>query len=145
MKIIKISVPVLALLTLGLLYWLYGQHRPSYIPEKLWGVWKTEHDRYRDRHLDISEAIFTIGHGQAKIQVFFVQRVDRAPAGRREHVTLYYRAPDAPVAPLQTFSFYYSRQDGKDCIQLTHQEDILWYRKGEISRTGEPAAESPTA
>jgi hypothetical protein len=145
MKIMKISVSLLALLALGLLSWLYWQHRPSYIPEKLWGVWKTDHDRYRDRHLDISEAIFTIGQGREKIQVFFVQRVDRAPVGGRERVTLYYLAPDEPVAPLQTFSFYYSRQDGKNCIQLTHQEDILWYRESADARIGDPAAEGPAA
>lgn len=136
MKFIKIIVPLLALLAVGLLYW---PNQPSYIPKKLWGVWQTDHERYAGRHLDISEAIFTIGQGQDHIQVFFIHQVKMALAGSRERYTLYYREHEKTQEPLQTFTFYYHKTEEGDRLQLKNQENILWYRKEDL----EPAASGP--
>ena len=138
MKFIKIIVPLLALLAVGLLYW---PNQPSYIPKKLWGVWQTDLERYAGRHLDISEAIFTIGQGQAKIQVFFIHQVKMDLAGPRERYTLFYREHEKTRAPLQTFTFYYDKTEAGDRLQLKNQENILWYRKTDL----EPAASGPEA
>lgn len=129
MKFIKIIVPLLALLAVGLLYW---PDRPSYIPQKLWGVWQTDHKRYAGRHLDISEAIFTIGQGQEKIQVFFIHKVKKTLEGQRERYTLYFRDQGNPKDPLQTFTLYYHKTENGDRLQLKHQEKIFWYRKADL-------------
>ena len=129
MKFIKIMVPLLALLAVGLLYW---PDRPSYIPQKLWGVWQTDHKRYAGRHLDISEAIFTIGQGQEKIQVFFIHKVKKTLEGQRERYTLYYREHEKAQEPLQTFTFYYRETEDGDRLQLKNQEEIIWYRKADL-------------
>lgn len=129
MKDIKIIVPLLALLAAGLLYW---PDRPSYIPKKLWGVWQTDHERYAGRHLDISEAIFTIGQGQEKIQVFFIHQVKMDQAGPRERYTLFYREHEKTSAPLQTFTFYYDKAEAGDRLQLKNQNNILWYRETDL-------------
>ena len=136
MKIIKIIVPLLALLAVGLLYW---PDQPSYIPKKLWGVWQTDHERYAGRHLDISEAIFTIGQGQEKIQIFFVHQAKKALVGQRERYTLYYRDQENPKDPLQTFTLYYHKTKDGDRLQLKNQEKIIWYRKADL----EPAVSGP--
>jgi len=138
MKFIKIIVPLLALLAVGLLYW---PNQPSYIPKKLWGVWQTDLERYAGRHLDISEAIFTIGQGQDHIQIFFIHQVKMALAGSRERYTLYYREQEKTQEPIQTFTFYYHKTEEGDRLQLKNQENILWYRKTDL----EPAASGPEA
>jgi len=138
MRFIKIIVPLLALLIAGL---LFLPKRPSYIPQKLWGVWQTDYEHYAGRHLDISEAIFTIGQGQAKIQVFFIHQVKMDLAGPRERYTLYYREHEKTQAPLQTFTFYYHKTEEGDRLQLKNQDSIFWYRETDP----EPAKPGPEA
>ena len=133
MKSLKVIVPILALLAIVLFYW---PEQPSYIPQKLWGVWQTDYDRYADRHLDISEAIFTIGQGQEKIQVFFIKQVKMTPAGQRERYTFHYRAHGETKDALQTFTFYYEKTDEDERLQLENQDDIHWYR---VTDLGTPA------
>ena len=135
MKTIKIIVPLLALVAVGLLYW---PDRPSYIPQKLWGVWQTDHERYAGRYLDISEAIFTIGQGQQQLQVFFIHRVKMDIAGPRERYTLVYRENAKKREPLQTFTFFFQKTQEGDRIQMSNQGDILWYRTADHRRTAAP-------
>ena len=125
---LKVILPLGVLLTPLLLYW---PKPPSYLPEKLWGVWKTDHERYTDRYLDISEAIFTIGQGLEHLQVFFIQRVDRAPAATHERYTLYYHTREDAGEPLLTLAFDFFTTDEGDRIQLKNQKDILWYREAD--------------
>jgi hypothetical protein len=125
MKWIKVILPLLALSAVGLFYW---PQRPTYLPEKLWGVWKTDNDRYADRYLDISEAIFTIGQGREHLQVFFFQRADMTPVGAHERHTIYYREHEGTKEPLQTFTFDFFTTDEGDRLQLKNQKDIIWYR-----------------
>jgi hypothetical protein len=132
---LKVTLPLGVLLTPLLLYW---PKPPSYLPEKLWGVWKTDHERYAGRYLDISEAIFTIGQGREHLQVFFVQRVDRVPAATHERYTLYYLTREQAGEPLQTLSVDFFTTDEGDRIRLKNQKDILWYR--EADRESVPSA-----
>jgi lipopolysaccharide export LptBFGC system permease protein LptF len=81
----------------------------SYIPAKLWGVWKTDQAKYTDRYLDISEAIFSLGQGQQRVQVYFIEQVDIASDGPQERYTIRYRDQEGGRAPLQTFTFFSGR------------------------------------
>ena len=138
MKHIKVILAILALLAVCLVYW---PDRKTYIPKKLWGVWQTDYKRYAGRHLDISEAIFTIGQGQEQIKIFFIQHVKTVLIGQRERYTLYFRENEAAKGPLQKFTFYYRKTEKGDRLQLKNQEIILWYRKANL----EPAASSMEA
>ena len=141
MKTIKIIVPLLALLAVCL---FYGPERPTYIPQKLWGIWQADHERYAGRYLDISEAIFTIGQGQQQLQVFFIHQVKRDIAGHREHYTIIYREHAKNQAPLQTFTFFFQKTQDGDRIQMSNQGDILWYRTADHRRTAAaPGRETP--
>ena len=138
MKFIKIIVPLLALLAAGLLYW---PEQPSYIPKKLWGVWQTDNEEYAERYLDISEAIFTIGQGEEKIQVFFIHQVKMDLEGPRERYTLSYREHEKTSAPIQTFTFFFDKTETGDRLQLKNQNNILWYRETDLH----PAVAGPEA
>lgn len=141
MKTIKIIVPLLALLAVCLFYW---PERPTYIPQKLWGIWQTDHERYAGRYLDISEAIFTIGQGQQQLQVFFIHRVKMDIVGHRERYTLFYRKHAKNQEPLQTFTFSYQKTQDGDRIQISNQGDILWHRTADHRRTAAaPGRETP--
>ena len=124
----KIILPLIIIAAVGVINWPAPR---SYIPEKLWGVWKTGHDRYADRYLDISEAIFTLGQGQDNLKVLFVQRVESGPAGEQERFTLHYRDHEDSRAPLQRFTFYYLPEDTESRIVLKNQPSIFWYRETE--------------
>jgi hypothetical protein len=141
MKTIKIIVPLLALVVVGFLYW---PDRPSYIPQKLWGVWQTDHERYAGRYLDISEAIFTIGQGQQQLQVFFIHQVKMDIVGHGERYTLFYREHAKNQEPLQTFTFFFQKTQEGDRIQMSNQGDILWHRTADHRRTAAaPGRETP--
>jgi hypothetical protein len=141
MKTIKIIAPLLALVAVGVLYW---PDRPSYIPQKLWGVWQTGHERYAGRYLDISEAIFTIGQGQQQLQVFFIHQVKKDIVGHRERYTLHYREHTDETDPIQTFTFFFHKAQEGDRLQLSNQGDILWHRAAGHRRTAAaPETETP--
>jgi hypothetical protein len=135
MKYTKIIVPLLALVAVCFLYW---PDRPSYIPQKLWGVWQTDHERYAGRYLDISEAIFTIGQGQQQLQVFFIHQVKMDIIGHRERYTLFYREHAKNQEPLQSFTFFFQKTQEGDRIQMSNQGDILWHRTADHRRTAAP-------
>jgi hypothetical protein len=135
MKYTKIIVPLLALVAVCFLYW---PDRPSYIPQKLWGVWQTDHERYAGRYLDISEAIFTIGQGQQQLQVFFIHQVKVDIIGHRERYTLFYREHAKNQEQLQSFTFFFQKTQEGDRIQMSNQGDILWHRKADHRRTAAP-------
>lgn len=141
MKSFKVILPILVLLAIVLFYW---PEQPTYIPQKLWGIWQTDHERYADRHLDISEAIFTIGQGETKIQVFFIQNVKMTLSGQRERYTFYYRAHEEARNPLRSFTFYYEKTDEGERLELNNQRGIHWYRVAdrEIPAT-DPEAATP--
>ena len=127
-KWIIIAFPLLILVAVLALNW---PGRPTHMPEKIWGVWRTDHPRYTDRYLDISEAIFTIGQGQERLQVFFFQRVEMTPVGSRERYTLYYHPDERSKSPLQTFSFDFFATDEAPRIQLINQKNVFWYREAD--------------
>jgi hypothetical protein len=120
---------VLALTALAAACWWYWPTPPSYIPQNLWGVWRTDNPRYADRYLDISEAIFTIGQGDRRLQVFFVQRVERMATGGRETYTLYYKAPDSTDEAPRTLAFEVGPQKDGRPLRLKNQKGITWYRE----------------
>ena len=141
MKFIKIIVPLLILLAVGLLHW---PDQPSYIPQKLWGVWQTDNEEYAGRYLDISEAIFTIGQGREKNQVYFIHQVKMDIAGPRERYILFYREHKKNKEPLQTFTFFFHRTKEGDHLQLSNQGDVFWHRAADHRRTAAgPGTETP--
>ena len=133
MKWIKIILPLLALTALAFIYWPEPQ---SFMPEKVWGVWKTTVPRYAERYLDISEAVFAVGQGEQRLQVFFFQRVDVKPDGPRERYTLYYRPDNQTGGDLQSFSFDFITTDEGPRIQLKNQRDIAWFRESDPHTPG---------
>lgn len=136
-----ISITLLVLTAMLCIYWPEEQ---SFVPKPLWGVWKTDHDRYADRYLDISEAIFTIGQGGEKLQVLFVQRVETAPAGDWERFTLHYIDQEGDSAPLQTMSFFFQHHSNGRRIRLQNQDSILWYPESKDRRDhAEPRGTAP--
>jgi len=126
-------LPFLALCALVLFYW---PKQPSFMPEKVWGIWKTDDPRYADRYLDISEAVFAIGQGQQRLQVFFFRRVDIKIKGPHEHYTLYYRPDDRTGSPLQSFTFDFITTDEGPRIQLRNPKNIIWFRESDRQPTG---------
>ena len=126
---------ILVLLAVGTLCWLYWPAPPSYIPEHLRGVWKTDHPRYADRYLDISEAIFTIGQGDQRLEVLFVRQVERKTVGALEQYTLHYADAERARGALATFSFLTESTEDGLRLQLINQRDIAWFRE-----TAPPAA-----
>jgi hypothetical protein len=125
---IKPILPLLALSFLALFYW---PDQPTFMPDKVWGTWKTTDPRYADRYLDISEAVFAIGQGEQRLQVFFFQRVDVKPDGRHERYTLYYRPDEKTGRPLQRFTFDFITTDEGPRIQLKHPKGIVWFRESD--------------
>jgi hypothetical protein len=126
MKWIKTILPFLAICALALFYW---PDQPTYMPEKVWGIWKTDDPRYAGRYLDISEAVFAIGQGRQRLQVFFFQHVDINLNGPHERYTLYYRPHERAKSSLQRFSFDFIATDAGPRIKLKNQKHILWYRE----------------
>lgn len=126
MKRLRFGLPLVAL---AVLCWLYWPAQPSYIPQDIRGIWKTDHPRYADRYLDISEAIFTVGQGRRKLQVFFVQRVEREKTGGGEQFTLFYTAADPAGQGPRTFTFYVEAAAEGRRLQLKNPKDIYWYRE----------------
>lgn len=136
-----IFIPLLALAVLLLIYWPEEQ---SYVPKPLWGVWKTDHERYADRYLDISEAIFTIGQGEENMQVLFVRRVETVPAGDWARYTLHYLDQEGDSAPLQTMTFFFQYHSNGRRIRLKNQDNIVWYPESEDRRDhAEPRGTAP--
>jgi hypothetical protein len=132
MKWMKIILPLLALSALALLHW---PDQPTFMPKKVWGIWKTTDPRYADRYLDISEAVFAIGQGEQRLQVFFFKRVDMTPNGPYERYTLYYRPNTHTSSPLQSFTFDFINTGEGPRIQLKNQKNIIWFREGERQAT----------
>ena len=126
MKWGKTILSLLALSTLALFCW---PDQPTFMPEKVWGIWRTTDPRYAGRYLDISEAVFAIGQGKQRLQVFFFQRVDMKPNGPRERYTLYYRPDEQTRGPLQSFTFDFVTTDEGPGIQLNHPKNIMWFRE----------------
>jgi hypothetical protein len=133
MKWIKITLPLLTISALMLRYW---PNQPTYMPEKVWGIWKTADPRYADRYLDISEAVFAIGQGRQRLQVFFFRRVVMTPNGKNERYTLYYRPDERAKNPVQSLTFDYTITDEGPRIQLKHQRNIIWYRESDPPPAG---------
>ena len=141
MKTFKVILPIIVLLAIVLFYW---PEQPTYIPKKLWGVWQTDYERYAERHLDISEAIFTIGQGDTKIQVFFIQQVKMRPDGGRERYTFHYRAHGETRDSLRTFTFYYEKTDTGERLELKNPRGIHWYRVTDLDTPADdPEAATP--
>ena len=132
-KWIKAVLPLLALSALTLVYW---PDQPTFMPEKVWGFWKTSDPRYADRYLDISEAIFAIGQGKQRLQVFFFRRVDMKPNGPHERYTLYYRPDEQTGSPLQSVTFDFITTDEGPRIQLNHPKNVVWFREGDRQTSG---------
>lgn len=120
---------ILALLALAAFGWFYWPTPPSYIPQGLWGLWKTDHPAYADRYLDISEAIFTIGQGNRRMEVFFVRHVDLQPVGPRTQYTLHYTDANNADQALQTFTFSTEATPDGLRLQLKNQPNIFWYQE----------------
>ncbi len=118
---------MIALIAFAALVYVYWPEKQSFIPQKLWGVWKTDHERYAGRYLDISEAIFTIGQGQDTMQVLFVRRVETAPAGEWVRYTLYYHDQEEDDAPLQTFAFLFQHHSEGRRIKLKNPKNMIWH------------------
>jgi hypothetical protein len=133
---------ILPLLALAALCWLYWPAQPSYIPRDVRGLWKTDHPRYADRYLDISEAIFTVGQGDRTLQVFFVQRVEQKALGAGQAYTLHYTSADHGDQAPSTLTFHVASTANGRRLQLPNQKGINWYREtppGHAARkTGRP-------
>jgi hypothetical protein len=125
-KTVGLAAILLALLVMGL---IYGPRPPSYMPEKLWGVWKTDHERYVGRYIDISGALFCVGQGGERIQVGFVERVEMASEAGGERYSLYFRPHSEDQAPLDELVFYLREEGGRSRIQLKSQPSVGWYRE----------------
>ena len=126
MKWIKAVLPLAALAVLGLYYW---PSPPSYLPAKLWGVWKTDAAPYTDRYLDISEAIFTIGQGRERLQVLFLDHVVMKTDASKERYTLYYRASSSAKESIQAFRFDFFMTEAGPRIQLNNPKQVIWYHE----------------
>ena len=130
MKWIKAVLPLAALAVLGLYYW---PGPSSYLPSKLWGVWKTDAAPYADRYLDISEAIFTIGQGRERLQVLFLDHVVMKTEASKEHYTLYYRASSSAKESIQAFRFDFFMTEAGPRIQLKNPRQVNWYREARMA------------
>lgn len=125
------------LLALAILCWSYWPAPPSYIPQDIRGLWKTDHPRYADRYLDISEAIFTVGQGDRKLQVFFVQRVERTTVGPRQQYTVHYTDANHVDQAPSTFRFHIASTANGRRLQLPNPKDVDWYRETPPKHAGE--------
>ena len=132
------GVTVLLLSSLMIGGFLCWRSPARYLPEKVWGVWKTDHARYAGRYLDISEAIFTVGQGGRQLQVFFVQDVDTAAVGPREAFTLHYRETFDSGEPVQTLRLFLTHTDAGPRLQLNEHNGIVWYRESDQPDTVSP-------
>lgn len=126
---------ILLFLTICALVLFYWPDQPTFMPEKTWGIWKTDDPHYADRYLDISEAVFAIGQGRQRLQVFFFRHVDIDLKGPHERYTLYYRPDERTASPLQHFSFDFVTTDAGPRIKLNNQKHIIWYREADLLPT----------
>jgi hypothetical protein len=124
MKLKKVLV-LLILMMMALIGFQCGKNKTA--PDYLIGVWRTSHEKYADRFLEIERTTITfdIGEGKSNTHPIINVEIEKTPKEKGTLHTIYYKDGEGLKA---TFSFYYNPAD-QGQIRFKNQDHIVW-RKG---------------
>jgi hypothetical protein len=100
-------------------------NRSRFIPENLFGVWRTDDPRYRGRSIQLGKDNVVIGTGDDKPSIELVESVRIRPAGEDTTYSIHCRTTDG-TQHLLTLSF---NPNGDGEIRLSHPQNIVWKRR----------------
>ena len=100
--------------------------RSEFVPEDLIGVWKTSHEKYSDRFLELKRDEIVFGQGGDKFALHTIVNVEKIHEDAGVLYTISYVSGRGEA---HTCSFFHDQ--ARDTIRFKNQEIIEW-TKGSI-------------
>ena len=111
---------VLIGLGVAIAIWLNAQ-REYQLPGELAGEWRTTDPRYADRSMELSRGYVTLGVGDGKATMGFIQEVSASQEKGNTLYTIIYKGDEG----IGRIYLYYSSSHG-ETIQFKNQPGVVW-------------------